>query len=331
MRCPVHRANLSTPADKLRRRWYLINRTIWCLDEQVNQATYMCVGIDLGGTKVEGVVLDAEQRPLLRRRVATESEQGYLHIVERVGELADELLALASPCRTVGVGTPGAVSSRTGRMKNCNTLCLNGEDLPADLARRLGRQVIVENDANCFTLAEAAAGAGRGASVVFGVIMGTGVGGGIVVGGKLWRGLQNIAGEWGHHCIDPDGPVCYCGRRGCVERYISGPAVEEAYADAAGVRIPLEQIVMRARAGEGHAKTVFARFVDAFGHALASVVTILDPDAIVLGGGLSKIDELYTEGRRAVAQYVFNDELRTPILRPVLGDSAGVIGAALLS
>jgi fructokinase len=290
----------------------------------------MRVGIDLGGTKVEGVVLDAEHRPVLRRRIATESEHGYLHIVERVGALADELLGFAPQCRAIGVGTPGAVSSRTGRMKNCNTVCLNGEDLPADLARRLGRQVIVENDANCFALAEAAAGAGRGASVVFGVIMGTGVGGGVVVDGKLRRGLQNIAGEWGHHSLDPDGPRCYCGRRGCVERYISGPAVEQAYEEAAGVSIPLEQIVMRARAGEGHARTVFDRLIDAFGRALANVVSILDPDVIVLGGGLSKIEELYTEGRRAVAQYVFNDELRTPILRPVLGDSAGVIGAALL-
>jgi fructokinase len=316
--------------EKLRALWHLINRTIQCLDERVSKATHTRVGIDLGGTKVEGVVLDAEQRPVLRRRIATESERGYLHIVERVGELADELLAFASQCRVIGVGTPGAVSSRTGRMKNCNTVCLNGEDLPADLARRLGRPVIVENDANCFTLAEAAAGAGRGASVVFGVIMGTGVGGGIVVNGELRRGLQNIAGEWGHHCIDPDGPLCYCGHRGCVERYISGPAVEQAYEDAAGVRIPLEQIVMRARGGEGHARTVFDRFIDAFGRALANVVSILDPDAIVLGGGLSKIDELYTEGRRVVAQYVFNDELRTSILRPVLGDSAGVIGAALL-
>jgi fructokinase len=295
------------------------------------KAMHTRVGIDLGGTKVEGVVLDAEQRSVLRHRIATESERGYIHIIDRVGQLAEELLAVASPCSAVGIGTPGAVSSRTGRMKNCNTLCLNGEDLPGDLARRLGRRVIVENDANCFALAEATAGAGRGAGCVFGVIMGTGVGGGIVVDGRLLRGLQNIAGEWGHHCIDPDGPLCYCGHRGCVERYLSGPAVEQAYENITGERISADHVVVRARQGEGHAKAVFDRFIDAFGHALANVVTILDPDAIVLGGGLSKIDELYTEGRRAVAQYVFNDELRTPILRPVLGDSAGVIGAALLA
>jgi fructokinase len=301
------------------------------LDGAVNRADDRRVGIDLGGTKVEGVVLDARRRPILRHRIATESERGYAHILERVGLLADELLAVASPCSVVGIGTPGAVSRRSGRMKNCNTVCLNGEDLPADLARRLGRRVIVENDANCFALAEAAVGAGRGARCVFGVIMGTGVGGGIVVDGALLHGLQNIAGEWGHHCIDPDGPLCYCGHRGCVERYLSGPAVEQAYESVAGERISADQVGTRARQGEEQARRVFDRFIDAFGRALANVVTILDPDAIVLGGGLSNIDELYTEGRRAVAQYVFNDELRTPILRPVLGDSGGVIGAALLA
>lgn len=288
------------------------------------------VGIDLGGTKVEGVILDAGLHPVLRRRIATESEQGYDHIVERVGTLVDELVAAVPECPAIGVGTPGAVSSRTGRMKNCNTVCLNGRDLAGDLGRRLGRRVIVENDANCFALAEAAAGAARGASVVFGVIMGTGVGGGIVVDGKLRRGPQHIAGEWGHHCIDPSGPACYCGHRGCVERYISGPAVQQSYEERTGVRVPLAEIVARARHEDVAAGAVLDRFIDAFGRALANVVSILDPDAIVLGGGLSNIDELYTHGRRAVARYVFNDELRTPILRPALGDSAGVIGAALL-
>jgi fructokinase len=215
-------------------------------------------------------------------------------------------------------------------MKNCNTVCLNGRDLVGDLTRRLGRKVIVENDANCFALAEATAGAGRGASVVFGVIMGTGVGGGIVVDGKVLRGPQHIAGEWGHHCIDPGGPLCYCGQRGCAERYISGPAVEQAYEQKTGLCAPLAEIVTRAREGELAAGVVLDRFLDAFGRALGNIVSILDPDAIVLGGGLCNIEELYTRGRLAVARYVFNDELRTPILRPLLGDSAGVIGAALL-
>jgi len=289
------------------------------------------VGIDLGGTKVEGVVLDDEHRVVVRRRIATESERGYEHIVERVGELAGALLADAPGCAIVGIGTPGAVSARTGRMKNCNTTCLNGRDLPGDLAHRIGLQVRIENDANCFVLAEARAGAAAGADVVFGVILGTGVGGGIVCGGRPLRGPQHIAGEWGHHSIDPAGPECYCGQRGCVERFIAGPAVEAQYLAEAGSALAMGEIVEQARAGERAARAVFARFLDRFGRALANVISILDPDTVVLGGGLSNIDELYGEGRAAVARYVFSDELRTPILRNALGDSAGVIGAALLA
>jgi fructokinase len=289
------------------------------------------IGIDLGGTKIEGVVLDERGKPVVRERAPTESARGYTHIVEQVGRLADRLLAMEPDCAVIGIGTPGAVSARTGRMKNCNTTCLNGEDLPGDLARRIGRRVLVENDANCFALAEATAGAGRGARVVFGVILGTGVGGGIVVDGRLLRGPQHIAGEWGHHSIDPKGPACYCGQRGCVERLIAGPALAEQYGDATGQALPVAEIVARARGGEAAAARVLDSFFDRFGRALANVVDILDPDLIVLGGGLSNIDELYDRGRAEVARYVFNDELRTPIRRNTLGDSAGVVGAALLA
>lgn len=289
------------------------------------------IGIDLGGTKIEGVVLDADNTPLRRVRIATESERGYAHIVDRVGELVQQLLPLAPDCEVIGVGTPGAVSSRTGRMKNCNTVCLNGQDLPGDLARRLERQVLVENDANCFALAEAVAGAGRDAALVFGIIMGTGVGGGWVCKEELLRGHQHIAGEWGHHCLDPAGPPCYCGQRGCVERYLSGPAVTERYRERGGQAVPMDAVVKRARAGEGIAGAVFEEFLEHFGRALANVISIIDPDVVVLGGGLSNITELYDRGRAAVARYVFNDELRTPIVRHQLGDSAGVIGAALLT
>jgi fructokinase len=288
------------------------------------------VGIDLGGTKIEGVVLDDDGGVLVRERTATEAELGYEHIVARVGELATKLLRTAAECPWVGVGTPGAVSSRSGRMKNCNTICLNGRDLPADLARQIGRPVRVENDANCFALAEAKRGAAAGADVVFGVILGTGVGGGIVCGGRLLAGLQHIAGEWGHHCIDPDGRECYCGRRGCAERYLSGPALEAEYEAAAGGAATASEIVARAADGDAAAGAVLARYFDRFGRALANVVSILDPDVVVLGGGLSNIDRLYRDGRDAVARYVFNDELRTPIVRHALGDSAGVIGAAML-
>jgi fructokinase len=289
------------------------------------------IGIDLGGTKIEGVVLGADGQPLARRRVPTEQQRGYEHIVEATGRLTDELRALTPQCEVIGIGTPGAISSRTGLMKNSNTACLNGRDLPGDLRRRIGLPVIVENDANCFALAEAIDGAGHGARMVFGVILGTGVGGGLVVDGRLWSGPQHIAGEWGHHSIDPNGPECYCGQRGCVESLISGPAVEAAYRQRAGNALPMDAIVARARAGEADARAVFDAFLDRFGRALANLITILDPDVIVLGGGLSNIDELYDAGRAAASRYVFNDELRTPIRRNRHGDSAGVLGAAFLS
>ena len=288
------------------------------------------LGIDLGGTKIEGVVLDAANRPLFRHRIATESARGYDHILERIEVVAEHLRREAPECTAIGIGTPGSVSARDGTMKNCNTTCLNGRRLPEDLTRRLGLPLRIENDANCFALAEALAGAGRGAPLVFGVILGTGVGGGIVYRGELWRGPQHLAGEWGHHCIDPAGPACYCGQRGCVERFVAGPALEEQYRTRTKEALDAAHIVARHRAGEPAATEIVGRFLDYFGRALANVVDILDPDAIVLGGGLSNIDELYTLGRQAVAKYVFNDELRTPLLRNQLGDSAGVIGAALL-
>jgi fructokinase len=274
------------------------------------------IGIDLGGTKIEGVVLDADNRPLLRQRLATESAKGYDHILDRIAWIAAACRREAPDCATIGIGTPGAISSRDGTVKNSNTTCLNGRPLHEDLNERLGVAVVLENDANCFALAEAVAGAGRGAALVFGIILGTGVGGGIVYRGELWRGPQHLAGEWGHHAIDPDaaGPTCYCGQRGCVETLIAGPAVERDYERLTGTALATAEIVAAYRRGR----------------AVANLVDILDPAAIVLGGGLSNIDELYTLGREAVARYVFNDELRTPIRRNQLGDSAGVIGAALL-
>ena len=289
------------------------------------------IGVDLGGTKIEGVVLDdADGRVLRRERVPTESARGYDHIVETVAALVERLRAAHPDAGSIGIGTPGAISSRTGLMKNSNTTCLNGRDLPADLARRLGQPLRVENDANCFALAEARHGAGQGGRLVFGVIMGTGVGGGLVIDGRLWSGPQHIAGEWGHHVIDPQGPLCYCGQRGCVESLISGPALERRYRELGGDGVDTQAIVVRAHAGEDRAGRVVQELVAHFGRALANVIDILDPDVVVLGGGLSMIDELYAGGRDAVAQYVFNDELRTPIRRHQLGDSAGVIGAALL-
>jgi fructokinase len=289
------------------------------------------LGIDLGGTKIEGVVLDEGLRPLRRLRVATERERGYDHILARVAEVATALRAHAPAARAIGIGTPGSLSARDGRLKNSNTLCLNGRPLATDLEARLGMSVRLENDANCFALAEARGGAGQGHAMVFGVILGTGVGGGIVIDGRLWPGPQHIAGEWGHHAIDPAGPECYCGQRGCAETFLSGPALEAAYRAAGGAALAASGVAARAAAGEPAATAVMERYVDRFGRALANVVSILDPDVVVLGGGLSQLDVLYTRGREAVARYVFNDELRTPILPNRLGDSAGVIGAALLT
>ena len=291
----------------------------------------MVIGIDLGGTKIEGVVLGDDLHPLERRRLPTERERGYEHIVERVAGMVGALRASAPGCDVVGIGTPGSLSARDGTLKNSNTTCLNGRPLQADLERRLGLRVLLENDANCFALAEARAGAGQGRAMVFGVILGTGVGGGIVHEGRIWVGPQHIAGEWGHHAIDPSGPACYCGQRGCVETMISGPALEVAYRAAGGSPATAAEVAARAAAGEPRATAVVDRYLDRFGRALANVINILDPDVVVLGGGVSRLETLYTRGRDAVARYVFNDELRTPIVPNRLGDSAGVIGAALLA
>ncbi len=300
------------------------------------------IGIDLGGTKIEGAVLEGE-RVVLRRRIPTEAERGYEHVLDRVADLVEELRAAAPDSVAVGVGSPGALSARTGLLKNSNTACLNRRPLDRDLASRTGLEVRLENDANCFALAEARLGAGRGHRLVFGVILGTGVGGGIVVDGRCWSGPQRIAGDWGHHSIDPEGPRCYCGQRGCVETLLSGPALERAYREAATRdTAPAEaaphpadaadaaEVARRARHGEPTARRVLDRYLALFGRALANVIDILDPSIVVLGGGVSNLDALYDRGRAEVAARIFNDELTTPIARHALGDSAGVIGAALL-
>jgi len=300
------------------------------------------LGIDLGGTKIEGAVLDADGTIVARKRVATEREHGYEHIVERVATLVEELRPLVPGCREIGIGTPGA-TTRAGTLKNSNTTCLNGRPLHADLEKRLGLAVRLENDANCFALAEALAGAGRGHEVVFGVILGTGVGGGIVLRGRVWPGPQHIAGEWGHHVIDPAGPPCYCGQRGCVETLLSGPALEAAYrtareaCDVASGTPPetkpvnASEVAARAAAGDATAMRVLDAYLAHYGRALANLIAILDPSVVVLGGGLSNLDVLYDRGREQIARCLFNDELATPIVKHQRGDSAGVVGAALLT
>ena len=289
------------------------------------------IGIDLGGTKIEGVILDAAGNEIFRKRIPTERDLGYQHILSRIKFLHDELLAaLPGQPTTFGIGTPGAISPRTGLLKNSNTVCMNGQPVKADLEKILNRNIEIQNDANCFALAEAKLGAGRGKKLVFGVIMGTGCGGGIVHHGEVLTGAQGIAGEWGHMSIDPQGPPCYCGQRGCVESYISGGGLENRYAEKFGVRRPLREVTAAYLAGEPQAVEFVQEFFNRFGRALANLINILDPDIVVLGGGVSNFDALYTEGVAAVRRQVFTDELQTPIVKHQLGDSAGVFGAALV-
>ena len=291
----------------------------------------MRIGIDLGGTKTEGVVLDSSDAEIVRRRYPTPIDGGYSAILDTMVSLVDELEEHAgAPCR-VGIGTPGALSRKTGRMKNSNTTCLIDQPLQADLSALLKREIRMENDANCFALSEALDGAGQGQAIVFGMILGTGVGGGIVVNQQLLTGLQSITGEWGHNPLYPDGPRCYCGRRGCIETFLSGPALAADYARRGGEPTTTAQtIAALAKDNDPLAQDVLSVFFNYFGQALATIINILDPHVVVIGGGLSCIDALYSRGREAAAPYVFNDEFATPIVSNINGDSAGVRGAAQL-
>jgi len=291
------------------------------------------VGIDLGGTKIEAVVLDPAGEILVRRRVPTNQSSGYETILDRLTGLYKDILneaEISGQPHSIGIGTPGALNPRTGKLKNSNTLCLNGRTVQRDLEPRIGHPLRIENDANCFALAEAQLGAGRNHRMVFGVIMGTGCGGGLIIDGKMWAGPQAIAGEWGHMSIRPDGPSCYCGRKGCVETLISGGGLEQRWLQQYGQKRGLPEIVEGYRNGESGASDFMKEFFEHFGQAMANLINILDPDVVVLGGGVSNIDEVYTEGIEAVRRHVFTDTLETPIVRHQLGDSAGVIGAALI-
>jgi fructokinase len=298
----------------------------------------LVIGVDLGGTKIEAVLAvrgpRGELEVLERTRVPSGSEDGYEGVLARAEGLirglapGEEIATLP-----IGMGMPGGTTRRGGLVKNSNLVCLNGRPFRADLARALGREMAFENDANCFALAEAVLGAAAPfrEGIVFGVILGTGVGGGVVVHGKIWSGGQGIAGEWGHHALRSDGEVrCYCGNTGCLELYASGPAVEREYLRRTGRGLPLAEIA-QVRREDADAEAAIAGLVEAYARGLANLIDILDPSAVVLGGGVSNLDVLYEEGTRRVGELVFNDELTTPILRNLLGDSAGVLGAALIA
>jgi len=286
------------------------------------------IGIDLGGTKIEGILLDEKYNTIQRKRIETHQENGYDSIVKSIISLVNELKGKTSEEISVGMCTPGVTNANSGLIKNSNTQCLIGMPLKNDIENILGYEIVMENDANCFALSESVLGAAKGHDVVFGVIMGTGVGGGIVINETLHKGRTNIAGEWGHHTLHTNGNECYCGKQGCVETYISGPALEKRWLEISGKKEPLQSIVQDF--SDEKAKQWKEEFLENFGIGLANVIDILDPDVIVLGGGVSNIPFLYDEGKEAVYDKVFNDSVDTPILKNSLGDSAGVFGACMI-
>jgi fructokinase len=302
----------------------------------------MRIGIDLGGTKIEGIALDGS-RELARLRVETPRDD-YAATVDAVVGLVDALETRAGEAPSlpkgargsVGIGIPGTMSPATGLVKNANSVWLIGRPLLADLEQRLGRPVRIANDANCFAVSEAADGAAAGAEVVFGVILGTGTGGGIVVRGQVVVGVNAVAGEWGHNPLpwpadeERPGPVCYCGRSGCIETFLSGPGLQADYAGHTGQPRPPSEIVALAVGGDRGAAAALERYEGRLARGLASIINVLDPDVIVLGGGLSNIDRLYTNVPRLWAPYVFSDAVTTRLVKARHGDASGVRGAAWL-
>jgi predicted NBD/HSP70 family sugar kinase len=295
-------------------------------------------GIDLGGTKIEGVILRSisDPTPIVRTRVDTEASKGYEHIVGQIARLVAEMERSSGlRPRAIGIGTPGVLDPTLQTMKNCNTVVLNGKPLKKDVENALQLKIEMANDANCFALAETQWGVVRqsapGARLVFGIIMGTGVGGGIVMDGKIWNGRHGIAGEWGHNYLDESGGPCYCGKTGCVETVISGPATERYYKSLTGQQVKLKEIVARHEAGsDASATRSIERLCHFFGKGVSVITNLLDPDVIVVGGGVGNIDLLYSTGLQELNRFIFNNRVEVPLLKPSLGDSAGVFGAAAL-
>ena len=296
------------------------------------------LGVDLGGTKIEIVALDGSGAERARTRVAT-PQGDYDATLAAVATLVlatERRLGLPPGAATVGIGTPGSLSRATGRLRGSNSVCLNGRPIGADLEARLARPIRISNDANCFALSEAADGAGAGARVVFGVILGTGVGGGIVVDGRVLDGANAIAGEWGHnplpwpHDGERPGPACWCGRAGCIETWLSGPGFERDHAAATGAALPAARIAAAAGHGDAACAASLDRYADRLARALAHVINIVDPDVVVLGGGMSNVEALYAAVPARWGRYVFSDRVATRLARNAHGDSSGVRGAAWL-
>jgi fructokinase len=293
------------------------------------------IGIDLGGTKIEAIALSASGSILARRRVAT-PKGDYELTVKAIVDLVSAIEKELGGSGTVGVGTPGAISPATGLIKNANSTVLIGHAFDKDLSSALDREVRLANDANCFALSEAVDGAAAGAEIVFGVIIGTGTGGGIAIRGKILTGVNAIAGEWGHNPIpwprqeESPGPQCYCGRNGCLETFLSGPGLSRDFFKATGKRFDPPEIVRLAEANDQAAEACLSRYEERLARGLAHVINILDPDVIVLGGGMANIQRLYQHVPRLWGRYVFSDRVNTKLVRPVHGDSSGARGAAWL-
>ncbi len=295
----------------------------------------MKLGIDLGGTKIEIVALDDEGDELLRRRIPT-PQGDYAGTLRAIADLVHQVEAALGQAGTVGIGTPGAISMATGLLKNSNSVHLNGQPIVQDLEALLQRKLRISNDANCFALSEAMDGAAAGATVVFGVILGTGTGAGIVVNGHVLTGANGIAGEWGHNPLpwpegaELPGPACYCGQHGCIETFLSGPGMSGDHQRVSGEKLDAATIVARAADGDAACELTLQRYENRLARSLAHVINILDPDVIVLGGGMSNIERLYENVPRIWGRHVFSDRVDTRLVRNRFGDSSGVRGAAWL-
>ena len=286
------------------------------------------LGIDIGGTKIEAILINEQFQVIERKRVPTNREEGYYQIIHRVTKLANELKEFGNINSSVGICIPGKIDIQKGTLKNSSIACLIDQPLQSDLETALSLPTLMENDANCFALAEAILGSAKDYRLVFGVVLGTGCGAGVVINKNIHRGPNHISGEWGHHVLYPNGRSCYCGNKGCAESYISGTALETEWKALTGEFQRVTDII-NSKAYLTHPEWK-NNFITNFGKALANVIDILDPDAIVLGGGLSNVEILYTEGRDAIANVVFSNGMVTPIIKNKLGDSAGVFGAAIL-
>ena len=290
------------------------------------------IGIDLGGTKIEGVLLSSDNKMIERKRIHTKQEEGYESIIHRIVKLINNIKSISIKDCQIGICTPGALDIKTGILKNSNTVCLIGKPIKEDLESELKCSIAIDNDANCFAMAEALLGSGKNYEIVFGVIMGTGVGGGLVLNRKIHHGRLFIAGEWGHQVLYPNGRDCYCNKKGCVETYLSGPSLEKEWERNSNEFLPLKKIIelYDNRPNDNYIKWK-NEFLSNFGIALSNVINIIDPDVVVLGGGLSNINFLYSEGILSVQKNIFSNKTDTPIVSNKLGDSAGVFGAALLN